>query len=189
MRPGRAGYEEVEDHAGDLFDVTLELVGQPGFQDGHVRPDTDSRHHGDGDAWLPVQGLEPVTEALLGVAAQDGQVGLAGPGLAHARPVQVGHLGRVFVRGLDGVPAEPWSAVLVGDALRQVLDEPVEDREQHGLLVGIVGVEGGPGQVGPVGDVFHGDPVIPVLEHQLHERVLDRRLGAGDAPLHARGWS
>ena len=25
-----------------------------------------------------------------------------------------------------------------------------------------------------------------VLEHQLHERVLDRRLGAGDAPLHAR---
>ena len=71
----------------------------------------------------------------------------------------------------------------------QVLGQPVEDRELHGLFVGIVGVKGGPGQVGPVSDVFHGDPVIPALEHQLHERVLDRRLGAGDAPLHARAWS
>jgi hypothetical protein len=135
-------------------------------------------------------GGEPVTEVLLGVTAQGGQVGLAGPGVAEAGLVQAGHLGRLFVRGGDGVPVDHVRRpALAGDALHQVLGEPVEDRELHGFFGGVVGVEGGPGQVGSVGDVFHGDPVIPVLEDQGHERVLDRRLGAGDAPLGAGAWS
>jgi len=74
-------------------------------------------------------------------------------------------------------------SVLVGDAAHQVFGEPAGDRQQYGLLVGVVGVDGGPGQVGPVADVVHGDPLIPLLEHQLGKRVLDRRRGTGHAPL------
>ena len=53
-------------------------------------PISGSRHQGGWGAWLPVHGLEPVTDVLLGVASQDGRVGLAGPGVAHAGPVLVG---------------------------------------------------------------------------------------------------
>ena len=160
MRPGCAVDEQVEGHAGELFHVTVELAGQPGFQDGDVGPDKGSCHHRDGDARLLATGGEPVAEVLLGVPAQGGQVGLAGPGVAQAGPVQVGHVGRLFVRGGDGVPGDHGRRpALVGDALHQVLGEPVEDRELHGLFVGIVGVKVALAQVGPGGDVFHGDPV------------------------------
>jgi hypothetical protein len=83
-------------------------------------PHEASRHDRDGDARLLVDGLEPLTEVLLDVPVQDGQVGLAGPGVAQAGPVQIGVLGRVFVRGLHGIPADlvPRSAA-VSDALHQ----------------------------------------------------------------------
>ena len=35
---GAAGDEKVQGHAGEFFDVSLELAGQPGFQDGDVCP-------------------------------------------------------------------------------------------------------------------------------------------------------
>jgi hypothetical protein len=78
VRPGCAIDEQVGGHAGELFDVAVELVGQPGFQDGDVGLDEGSCHYRDRDAWLLAQGGEPGTEVLLGVAAQGGQVGLAG---------------------------------------------------------------------------------------------------------------
>ena len=62
----------------EFFHVTVELAGQPGFQDGDVCPGEGSCHHRDGDARLPATGGDPGTELLLGVAAQGGQVGLAG---------------------------------------------------------------------------------------------------------------
>ena len=67
MSPGCAVDEEVEGHASELFHVTVELAGQPGFQDGDVCPDKGSCHHRDGDARLLAKGGEPVTEVLLGV--------------------------------------------------------------------------------------------------------------------------
>jgi hypothetical protein len=45
-----------------------ELAGrlrEPGFQDGEGAPHEGSRHDRDGDARLPAEGGEPVTEVLL----------------------------------------------------------------------------------------------------------------------------
>ena len=99
MSPGCAVDEQVEGHAGELFCFAVELAGQPGFQDSDVCPDKGARHHRNGDARLVAKGREAVTEVLLGVTAQGGQVGQASPGVAQAGPVQVGHLGRLFVGG------------------------------------------------------------------------------------------
>ena len=98
MRPGAAGDEKVQGHAGELFDVTLELAGQPGFQDGELCPHEGSRHDGDGDARLLVNGVEPVTEVLLCVEYDGANTGLTGE-LDQAALYSV--LNRILAFGLE----------------------------------------------------------------------------------------
>ena len=90
VRPGSAGNEEVEGRARRVLRMSPSsspagrASGWPGVPRRSLAPSP-----GRGCA-AAVEGAEPVTEVLLGVPAQGGHVGPAGPGVAQAGPVRVG---------------------------------------------------------------------------------------------------
>jgi hypothetical protein len=70
----------------------------------------------------------------------------------------------MLVGGLDGVWADlvPGSG-LVGEALHEIVCRSGYHRGQHRFFVGVVGVEGGPGEVGSLGYVLDADCVVSLL--------------------------
>src|SRR5205085_11352846 len=59
------------------------------------------------------------------------------------------------------------------DPLGHLTGELLEQGGEELLLVGVVLVVGGAGDVGPLGDVLDGDRVVPAVEDQRHERLAD----------------